>query len=183
MYRCHGKKDYRRSPGGFALGALLVMTVALTIPTIGSAADPDYESQPEKFVKRAEQYATTDAEREVRDEGDIEISGVVIDRTKTPTGRRFYQEFTADWIENLVGDIARTNLVIQERPARSSSSILTIRDDQNDLLFNTVLTPRIVGIKETAEAAAQQVRQVVTLKALAEKEGGLEDDDLVSDGY
>jgi curli production assembly/transport component CsgE len=146
------------------------------------AADPGFQSKAERFVERAEKFATEKAEKDVQSETEIELEGIVVNRTRTPVGRRFYQEFTADWIENLDRQSGRANLLIEERPARGSGSLLTIRDEQ-DVLYSQFLTPRIVGIQESAEKAAEIVRQRLVNKAIAKLNESQPGGDLFGEGY
>jgi curli production assembly/transport component CsgE len=158
------------------------LTLLFGVHSQALAADPGFQSKAEQFVERAEEYATSDVEKRVETDDDIELVGIVIDRTKTPVGRRFYQEFTADWIENLDEISGQANLLIEERPARGSGSLLSIRDEQ-DLLYRQFLSPRIIGIQEDAEQAAEFVRDQLVNKAIAKLNESQPGGDMLGEGY
>jgi curli production assembly/transport component CsgE len=160
------------------MGAFMSLVVVIEV----YAADPEFQSKAEALVERAEKFATETAERDVQSETEIELEGIVVNRTRTPVGRRFYQEFSADWIENLDRQSGRANLLIQERPARGSGSLMTISDEQ-DVLYSQFLTPRIVGIKESAEKAAEIVRERLVSKAIARLNESQTGGDLFGEGY
>jgi hypothetical protein len=164
--------------GAILFSLTLLFGLHATVP----AADPGFQSKAEKYVERAEDYAASDVEERVETDEDIELVGIVIDRTKTPVGRRFYQEFTADWIENLDEISGQANLVIDERPARGSGSLLSISDEQ-DVLYRQFLSPRIIGIQEDAERAAEFVRDQLVNKAIAKINESQPGGDMLGEGY
>jgi curli production assembly/transport component CsgE len=166
--------------GMSVLLAILAALLAVAVPC--SAADPGYESKAEKFVERAEKFATEKVEKDIGSEVEIELQGIVIDRTKTPVGRRFYREFAADWLEGLDEVTVSVNLLLEERPARGSGSLLTIRDEQG-VLFSQFLSPRIIGIQKDAEQAAVVVRQRVLDNAIAKLNESRPGGDLLGEGY
>lgn|SRR5690554_4544199 len=84
------------------------------------------------------------------------LSGIITDRTITMLGREFYRQFTQKSNESPI--ISETNLSVHERPdARWGSQVWIAQN--NRIIFQATLPPRISDIEGYAEAAFDQVQQ------------------------
>jgi curli production assembly/transport component CsgE len=82
----------------------------------------------------------------------LEIDGLIIDRTKTKLGRDFYQLFYSKW-EAPYG-IKGYDILISEKPMPGRGSLVQI-EVKGTLIFNRRLTPRYAEIEKSAELAIQ----------------------------
>ncbi len=89
---------------------------------------------------------------------DTELKGLVIDKTLTPPGRRFYREFARLWWEQ--DKSVPGNLVVRELPSALRGSQVAIVFNRKPL-YGTVLSPARSSIEQKAEAAVNTVEQQV----------------------
>ena len=78
----------------------------------------------------------------------LEIDGLIIDRTKSKLGRDFYQLFYSKW-EAPYG-IHGYDITISEKPVPGRGSLIQI-EVKGTLIFNRRLTPRYAEIEQAAE--------------------------------
>ncbi len=107
----------------------------------------------------------------------VEINGLIIDESRTVTGREFYREFFESWGEPTV-DITY-DIVIKEIPDARWGSMLSI-DINGTTAWRKILQPRSGKAREEARASVPQVRRFLEyLRTSTEEKSG----DLVGDGY
>ncbi len=95
--------------------------------------------------------ATTIHAQDASDQ-DLEIDGLIIDRTKSKLGHDFYQLFYSNW-EAPYG-IKGYDIVISEKPLPGRGSLVQLKV-RGTLIFNQRLTPRYADIKKMANIAIQ----------------------------
>lgn len=110
-------------------------------------------------------------------DGQVEINGLIIDESRTMTGREFYRDFFERWGDpNLEFPY---NIVIRELPDARWGSILSI-DVNGTTVWRKVVRPRTGDARKEARESIPQVRRVLEhLRTIDEKRDG----DLVGDGY
>lgn len=94
------------------------------------------------------------------DEG-LEISGLMLDETKTKIGRDFYEYFNTHWQE--IKGINYT-ITITELPSAIRGSIMRIKWN-DEVIYQAILNPRPGQVEKTAKQAVLEV-QVYALKQL-----------------
>lgn len=94
------------------------------------------------------------------DEG-LEISGLMLDETKTKIGRDFYEYFNTHWQE--IKGINYT-ITITELPSAIRGSIMRIKWN-DEVIYQAILNPRPGQVEKTAKQAVLEV-QVYVLKQL-----------------
>lgn len=82
---------------------------------------------------------------------DVEIPGLITDRTVTATGHNFYRAFSDKWDKEFRG-----NLSISEKPSARWGSWISIKID-NDLLYQTFLFPTKRDFNRNVELAITNV--------------------------
>lgn len=86
------------------------------------------------------------------------LSGMTIDRTITMLGKTFYRRFSQLGLESQM--LSNTILSIHERPdARWGSQVWV--SENNRIVFQATLPPRLSDIDRYAEAAVEQVEQLL----------------------
>ena len=85
---------------------------------------------------------------------EITISGILIDQTLTPQGRRFFKSFSTSW--RLLEPRDEFNLAVKEFPDPAKSSRIQITWNHR-LLYATLLGPARNQLKQKAEQAANVV--------------------------
>jgi curli production assembly/transport component CsgE len=93
----------------------------------------------------------SDEEAILQDEG---IRGLIVDNTVTMIGKKFYEAFALDWLDQKIGDI--DNLAIGERPTARSGSRVWVEYNRR-VLFEVSLSPVMANIETTARIAASKV--------------------------
>lgn len=88
------------------------------------------------------------------DSNEITISGLLLDQTLTPQGRRFFKSFSTSW--RLLEPRDEFNLAVKEYPDPAKSSRIQITWNRK-LLFSTLLGPARNQLKLKAEQAANVV--------------------------
>lgn len=95
---------------------------------------------------------------------EVEIPGLITNRTITPIGHDFYRLFSDKWQAS-----QRINLSINEKPSARWGSIITIRNEQN-ILFRTVLFPSRRNLEQAVDQAvavtADNMAKILIDKAL-----------------
>ncbi len=99
------------------------------------------------------------------DEG-LEITGLVLDETKTKGGHEFYEFFTVNW--NTVRGVEYT-IHIGEQPDLGRGSSIKVLIDDTQVFFQR-LNPRTDVIEEAAKKAVQVVRLILARRLLTRKE-------------
>ncbi|KAA0010923.1 hypothetical protein F0A17_15760 [Billgrantia pellis] len=100
--------------------------------------------------------------------GEPGLSGVIVDRTITMMGKTFYRRFSQLSVESHI--LTRTTLSIHERPdARWGSQVWVA--ENNRILFQATLPPRLSDIDRYAEAAIEQVEQLLIQRSIMEALG------------
>lgn len=82
----------------------------------------------------------------------LEIDGLIIDRTKSKLGRDFYQLFYSKW-EAPYG-IKGYDIIISEKPVPGRGSLIQIKV-RGTLIYNQRLTPRYADIEKAADLGIQ----------------------------
>ena len=122
----------------------------------------------------------TQAEEKLPDDGvvvDTELHGLVIDKTLTPPGRRFYREFARIWWDQ--DKTVPGNLVVRELPGALRGSQIAILYNRKPL-YGTVLSPARSDIESKAKAAvraADQKLQIIQLSRLFDNNPDLAKDE------
>ncbi|WP_104203144.1 CsgE family curli-type amyloid fiber assembly protein [Billgrantia saliphila] len=97
--------------------------------------------------------------------GEPGLAGVVVDRTITMMGKTFYRRFSQLSADSHI--LTRTTLSINERPdARWGSQVWVA--ENNRILFQATLPPRLSDIDRYAEAAVEQVEQLLVQRSIME---------------
>lgn len=99
------------------------------------------------------------------DEG-LEITGLVLDETKTKGGHDFYDFFTVNW--RAVKGIDYT-IHIAEQPDRSRGSFIKVLINDRQVYFQR-LNPRTDAIEEAAKLAVQRTRYILVKRLFTSNE-------------
>ncbi|MGL5006575.1 MAG: curli production assembly/transport protein CsgE [Plesiomonas sp.] len=95
---------------------------------------------------------------------ELEIAGLITNRTITPVGHDFYRLFSEKWQAS-----DHINLTIYEKPSARWGSIITIKNEQNTL-FRTVLFPSKKSLDKSVNQAvnitADNLAKIMFDKAL-----------------
>ncbi|MBF7053190.1 hypothetical protein IOC61_07615 [Halomonas sp. KAO] len=94
------------------------------------------------------------------------ISGLVIDRTVTMTGRTFYRQFSQLSLERPV--LNNVVLTVHERPSARWGSQVWITRDNNRVVYQATMSPRLSDIDGYVQAAVEQVENLVIRQTLTE---------------
>ncbi|HSP57611.1 MAG TPA: CsgE family curli-type amyloid fiber assembly protein [Halomonas sp.] len=86
------------------------------------------------------------------------LSGVLVDRTITMIGKTFYRQFSQLSMESTI--LSNANLSIHERPSARWGSLVWVSEG-NNIIFEATLSPRLSDVDQYAEAAIEQVEQMV----------------------
>lgn len=86
--------------------------------------------------------------------GEPGLSGIIVDRTITMLGREFYRQFTQRSRGRTI--ITNKNLSIYEQPDARWGSRVWI-ENNNTIIFEARLSPKLSDIEGYAEAAVEQV--------------------------
>ena len=98
------------------------------------------------------------------DEG-LEITGLILDETKTKPGHDFYDYFNTHWQEVKGLDYS---IAIQELPDTQRLSFLNIQVN-GTTVFRARLNPRPDIVEETAKQAVSQVNYYLMRKKITQK--------------
>ncbi len=89
---------------------------------------------------------------------DVEIPGLVVDRTRSPIGEQFFRIFNQDWNPPSKGETH--NITIEEKPLPGLGALVLVKVDES-YVFKKFLQPRYDTVKKAAEAAAAVVSNYV----------------------
>lgn len=107
----------------------------------------------------------------------VEINGLIIDESRTITGREFYREFFERWGDPRVD--YSYNIVIREIPDARWGSILSV-EVNGMTAWRKIVRPRAGNSREEARESVPQVRRMLEyLKTSDEKSHG----DLAGEDY
>ncbi|NIC05438.1 hypothetical protein HBJ55_08380 [Halomonas sp. DX6] len=135
-------------------------------PGAGLPAVPREPSVPQSPIEGEEALeegkATEELSRQFRlDEPGL--SGVIVDRTITMMGKTFYRRFSQLSSESHI--LTSTTLSVHERPdARWGSQVWVA--ENNRILFQAALPPRLSDIDRYAEVAVEQVEQLLVQRSI-----------------
>lgn len=108
---------------------------------------------------------------------EIELEGLIIDRTMTLKGRQFYQKFSSVW--NPSKRINTYNLTIKEIPSAAWGSRITI-ENQGKALYSIILQRNGRDLKNQVQLAISVVnKQLFSIDLL----NHLDSDDMSANGY
>jgi len=109
---------------------------------------------------------------------DPDISGLLINNTRTRIGQEFYRQFCAGWGE--VHTRFSFNINIREIPDARWGSMLVVEINDRQA-FRKILGPRTAEMEQEVEKAILAARSY--LVHLIRTNGNLDTDDLKGDGY
>jgi curli production assembly/transport component CsgE len=115
--------------------------------------------------------------QDLKEDGDVELEGILVDRTITHLGHEFYQYFSNAWIAQ--GGTERYNLVVNERPSARWGSLIWIEHEHRQV-YRRFVYPGRGDIKITAEQASQSVTQTLLF---LDRQMWIPDADLDTNGY
>ncbi|MCE8036274.1 MULTISPECIES: CsgE family curli-type amyloid fiber assembly protein [unclassified Halomonas] len=167
-----------------AIGIVLITfgSLALAEPQAPAPDLPTFpgESQPPQSAieERLEEEGAGEALSRQFRLGEPGLSGVIVDRTITMMGKTFYRRFSQLSQDSHI--LTSTTLSVHERPdARWGSQIWV--SENNRILFQATLPPRQSDIDRYAEAAAEQVEQLLVQRSIMqalESDPDLADDEI-----
>ncbi|WP_136065026.1 CsgE family curli-type amyloid fiber assembly protein [Modicisalibacter radicis] len=85
------------------------------------------------------------------------LSGLLIDRTITMIGKTFFRQFSQRRLDSLL--LSDVSLIVHERPSARWGSLIWIAED-NRILYQATLPPRLSDVDQYATAAVEQVEQL-----------------------
>lgn len=97
--------------------------------------------------------------------GEPGMSGVLIDRTITMTGKTFFRQFSQLSLARPV--IAEANLTIYERPSARWGSQIWITLD-NQVVFEATMPPRLSDVDDYVDVAIEQVEERIIRQTILE---------------
>ncbi|MGQ4877915.1 CsgE family curli-type amyloid fiber assembly protein [Billgrantia sp. LNSP4103-1] len=147
-------------------------------PAPSQPAAPPEGTVPGDSIEEEEVLEEEDATKELSRQfrlGEPGLSGVIVDRTITMMGKAFYRRFSQLVAESPL--LSNVTLSVQERPdARWGSQVWVA--ENNRILFQATLPPRLSDIDRYAEAAVEQVEQLLVQRSIQQ---ALEDDPDLAD--
>ena len=158
-------------PNGIAQPAAQQSTKDAIKPTVKSAVKPSSKSALKPSLKPAAKFVVGAGE-----DSEVEIGGLVLDRSITRFGKEFSYEFSVLWRE--VPDTSGYNITIVESVIPQSGTVLWV-DINQEKVYQTFFGRRNNStVKRTAEIAVQQV-----IKHIAQKSIQKNNPDMVGNGY
>lgn len=168
-----------------AVGIVLIMFGSLALaesqapaphlPTIPGESQPPQSAIEEERLEEEEPGEALSRQFRLGEPG---LSGVIVDRTITMMGKTFYRRFSQLSQDSHI--LTSTTLSVHERPdARWGSQIWV--SENNRILFQATLPPRQSDIDRYAEAAAEQVEQLLVQRSIMqalESDPDLADDEI-----
>ena len=94
-------------------------------------------------------------ENNQKNEEYLEIDGLVIDNTKTKSGRDFYNHFFSNW--EAPAKAKNFSIYISEKPFRLSTTMIEVKLNET-LVFQSLLQPRISYIENVALLAVKRTQ-------------------------
>jgi curli production assembly/transport component CsgE len=92
----------------------------------------------------------TEETQKTKNDAEIEIDGLLIEETKTKSGKDFYDQFYRDWIAPK--NAKNYTIFITEKPYRLTTTMIEIQINET-LVFQSFLQPRADIVEELAEQA------------------------------
>lgn len=109
---------------------------------------------PDDLKKLIEEIQAKKAKKVSRD-AELEIDGLLVDETKTKSGRDFYEYFYQDW---KAPETAKNySIFITERPYRLTTTQIEIKINET-MVFQSFLQPRADIVEMLAEQAVARTR-------------------------
>nr|WP_267964169.1 CsgE family curli-type amyloid fiber assembly protein [Halomonas sp. MCCC 1A11057] len=147
-----------------ALGSLALAEVETPSSSLPTA--PREPQVPQGAIEEEEALEEGEATEELSRQfrlGEPGLSGVIVDRTITMMGKTFYRRFSQLSSESHI--LSSTTLSVHERPdARWGSQVWVA--ENNRILFQAALPPRLSDIDRYAEAAVEQVEQLLVQRSI-----------------
>jgi curli production assembly/transport component CsgE len=106
---------------------------------------------PESLVKLLEEVKS--AETKVVEDADLEIDGLLIDETKTKSGRDFFDIFYMNW--QAPQNARNYSIFVRENPYRLMTTQIEVKLNETTV-FRSFLQPRADIIEQQAEYAVSQ---------------------------
>lgn len=139
---------------------LPILLITLCVRALGLNLQPGFDHTPiflapdtlqdEKLIDgMANRILDKNAEEE------IQLSGFIIDDTKSKFGRDFYEFFYTNW--SFPSGISLVDILIKESPPMFSTTVITIQVGETDML-SFKLSPRVGAMEEYADAAIAEVQ-------------------------
>ncbi|MBK3516947.1 CsgE family curli-type amyloid fiber assembly protein [Carboxylicivirga marina] len=107
---------------------------------------------PESLQKLLENIKESELNK-VNSTSDIEIDGLLLDETKTKSGRDFYFFFYQNW--NPPANAKNYSIFIKEKPYRLTTTLIEIKINES-LVFKSFLQPRNEMVKALAQQAVER---------------------------
>lgn len=135
------------------MGSLLsILFVLLWHSSIAPADTTKVKEAPESLKKLFEQVVT---QAQKSTELELEIDGLLVDDTKTKTGKDFYDLFYGSW--EAPKDAKNFTITISEKPFRLSSTLIVVSINDTPV-YQSVLQPRqdiVEGLSQDAISTTQ----------------------------
>lgn len=110
--------------------------------------------------------ATTAPAGETEADGLQGITGLLLDETRSPVGREFYDRFAASWDPPLG---LTASVVITELADPRFGSQITVRI-QETVVYRRFMSPRLSAVEEAVEQAVTRTHQALVDEALLQQE-------------
>lgn len=107
------------------------------------------------FIEKLEKIKKMD-HKKISCELDVEIDGLLVDETKTKSGRDFYELFYNNW--TAPKDAKNYSITIKELPFRLRTTQIKIFINDN-LVYLSILQPRYELVERYAQQAVGRVKQ------------------------
>ncbi|MDW5375925.1 CsgE family curli-type amyloid fiber assembly protein [Halomonas sp. HP20-15] len=140
--------------------SVVLLVAAMTLTTAAGAQDvtvPDPQraaSAQNDNPEGADGPVLNDA---YKPHGAANLSGLLIDRTVTMIGKTFFRQFSQIRLDSLL--LSDISLTVHERPSARWGSLIWITED-NRILYQATLPPRLSDVDQYATAAVEQVEQL-----------------------
>lgn len=149
-----------------------ILCVAVCCPVIAQSTDTHIS------VKETPVQDISDNKPKI--ESDL-IDGLILNRTMTRFGHRFYKEFVMDY-RNIGGMTDHDGLTIKEQASARNGSRMTILHNRKPV-FVTVVSPASRNIDAQAKSAASYVDKVLRQQRDQAAWSSLMDPDLAADEF
>jgi curli production assembly/transport component CsgE len=108
---------------------------------------------------------------------ELELSGLIVDRTITINGHEFYRFFNMAYESSL--KLQEYNLIVYEKPSARWGSLIWV-ETENKVLFQAFIHPGRAKVKLIAEDAAEIVRNNLFRLTLFKSR---DNEDIANNGY
>ena len=130
---------------------MFFVCVAQPDSTLISDSISNLKRPPESLVKLLEEVKS--AETKVVEDADLEIDGLLIDETKTKSGRDFFDIFYMNW--QAPQNARNYSIFVRENPYRLMTTQIEVKLNETTV-FRSFLQPRADIIQQQAEYAVSQ---------------------------